>query len=98
MMKAEYLFRIFQRALLFNVPKVVDFISFKQNLNIIELIIISRIELNESEKDDIYSAASEAECEFLDNMECIVHFIVLDRLPDDLQQFGNVLLAFSEPK
>ncbi len=96
MIDNAYFSHLLQRSLLFNIPKIVDFISFKIIENNIDVFIISKRKLTEQERGYIYSAISEVEGDFVEYIEIDVNFVVMEKLPDDLKSFGNVLFAFVE--
>lgn len=91
-----YFCRLFQRAFLFNIPKTVDFISFKITENIIDLFVISKKQLSDQECEYIYSAISEVEGDIVECITFNTHFLIMDNLPKNLEQFGEALFAFIE--
>lgn len=97
MIDNAYFCHLFQRALLFNIPKVVDLISFKigEN-NLIKIFIFSKRKLNEEEQDYIFSAISELEGDFTEEITMDLEFVVVETIPSDLAPYGSVVFAFVE--
>lgn len=97
MIDNAYFCHLFQRALLFNIPKVVDLISFKigEN-NLIKIFIFSKRKLNEEEQDYIFSAISELEGDFTEEITMDLEFVVVETIPDDLTPYGSIVFAFVE--
>ena len=97
MIDNAYFCHLFQRALLFNIPKVVDLISFKigEN-NLIRIFIFSKRKLNEEEQDYIFSAISELEGDFTEEITMDLEFVVVETIPDDLTPYGSIVFAFVE--
>lgn len=97
MIDNAYFCHLFQRALLFNIPKVVDLISFKigEN-NLIKIFIFSKRKLNEKEQDYIFSAISELEGDFTEEITMDLEFVVVETIPSDLTPYGSVVFAFVE--
>lgn len=97
MIDNAYFCHLFQRALLFNIPKVVDLISFKigEN-NLIKIFILSKRKLNEEEQDYIFSAISELEGDFTEEITMDLEFVVVETIPSDLTPYGSVVFAFVE--
>lgn len=91
------LYRYFQRAFLFNLPRSVDFISFNVlNHNEIELYVISKFQLNEIDKSYIYAAAAEVEGDFEYHIECKVKFLIMESIPPEIEKLGHPIIAFVE--
>lgn len=97
MIDNAYFCHLFQRALLFNIPKDVDLISFKigEN-NLIKIFIFSKRKLNEEEQDYIFSAISELEGDFTEEITMDLEFVVVETIPDDLTPYGSIVFAFVE--
>ena len=97
MIDNAYFCHLFQRALLFNIPKVVDLISFKigEN-NLIKIFIFSKRKLNEEEQGYIFSAISELEGDFTEEIILDLGFVVVETIPSDLAPYGRVVFAFVE--
>ena len=97
MIDNAYFCHLFQRALLFNIPKVVDLISFKigEN-NLIKIFIFSKRKLNEEEQGYIFSAISELEGDVTDEIILDLGFVVVETMPSDLAPYGSVVFAFVE--
>ena len=97
MIDNAYFCHLFQRALLFNIPKVVDLISFKigEN-NLIKIFIFSKRKLNEEEQSYIFSAISELEGDFTEEIILDLGFVVVETIPSDLAPYGSVVFAFVE--
>ena len=91
MIDNAYFCHLFQRALLFNIPKVVDLISFKIGEN-----IFSKRKLNEEEQGYIFSAISELEGDFTEEIILDLGFVVVETIPSDLAPYGSVVFAFVE--
>ena len=97
MIDNAYFCHLFQRALLFNIPKVVDLISFKigEN-NLIKIFIFSKRKLNEEEQGYIFSVISELEGDFTEEIILDLGFVVVETIPSDLAPYGSVVFAFVE--
>ena len=97
MIDNAYFCHLFQRALLFNIPKVVDLNSFKigEN-NLIKIFILSKRKLSEEEQDYIFSAISELEGDFTEEITMDLEFVVVETIPIDLAPYGSVVFAFVE--
>ena len=97
MIDNAYFCHLFQRALLFNIPKVVDLISFKiGEKNLIKIFIFSKRKLSEEERDYIFSAISELEGDFTEEITIDLEFVVVETIPIDLAPYGSVVFAFVE--
>ena len=97
MIDNAYFCHLFQRALLFNIPKVVDLISFKiGEKNLIKIFIFSKRKLNEEEQGYIFSAISELEGDVTDEIILDLGFVVVETMPSDLAPYGSVVFAFVE--
>ena len=97
MIDNAYFCHLFQRALLFNIPKVVDLISFKiGEKNLIKIFIFSKRKLSEEEQDYIFSAISELEGDFTEEIILDLGFVVVETIPSDLAPYGSVVFAFVE--
>lgn len=97
MIDNAYFCHLFQRALLFNIPKVVDLISFKiGEKNLIKIFIFSKRKLSEEERDYIFSAISELEGDFTEEITIDLEFVVVETIPSDLTPYGSVVFAFVE--
>lgn len=97
MIDNAYFYHLFQRALLFNIPKIVDLISFKigEN-NLIKIFIFSKRNLSEEERDYIFSAISELEGDFTEEITMDLEFVVVETIPIDLAPYGSIVFAFVE--
>lgn len=95
MIDNAYFYHLFQRALLFNIPKVVDLISFKigEN-NLIKIFIFSKRNLSEEERDYIFSAISELEGDFTEEITMDLEFVVVETIPDDLTPYREYCICF----
>ena len=97
MIDNAYFCHLFQRALLFNIPKVVDLISFKiGEKNLIKIFIFSKRKLSEEERDYIFSAISELEGDFTEEITIDLEFVVVETIPIDLAPYGSSVFAFVE--
>lgn len=97
MIDNAYFCHLFQRALLFNIPKVVDLISFKiGEKNLIKIFIFSKRKLSEEEQDYIFSAISELEGDFTEEITIDLEFVVVETIPIDLAPYGSTVFAFVE--
>ena len=97
MIDNAYFCHLFQRALLFNIPKVVDLISFKSGeKNVIKIFIFSKRKLSEEERDYIFSAISELEGDFTEEITIDLEFVVVETIPIDLAPYGSTVFAFVE--
>lgn len=97
MIDNAYFCHLFQRALLFNIPKVVDLISFKiGEKNLIKIFIFSKRKLSEEERDYIFSAISELEGDFTEEITIDLEFVVVETIPIDLAPYGSIVFAFVE--
>lgn len=97
MIDNAYFCHLFQRALLFNIPKVVDLISFKiGEKNLIKIFIFSKRKLSEEERDYIFSAISELEGDFTEEITIDLEFVVVETIPIDLAPYGSTVFAFVE--
>ena len=97
MIDSAYFCHLFQRALLFNIPKVVDLISFKiGEKNLIKIFIFSKRKLSEEERDYIFSAISELEGDFTEEITIDLEFVVVETIPIDLAPYGSTVFAFVE--
>ena len=69
----SFLYRSFQRALLFNIPAGVRMISFaRTNVSRIDVQVVSGVDLDPEARDFIFSAAGEVEGDFVDAITCKV--------------------------
>lgn len=90
------LYRAFQRALLFNIPRGTRMISFAhKNDKEIHVLVVSDADLNQEERDHIFTAAGEVVGDFVDLMSCHVDFLTSDNPIDELPMLENVVFAMA---
>jgi hypothetical protein len=88
------LYRSFQRALLFNVPRKVRVISFSHSQDkCVEILVVSEAELDQEAKDHIFTAAGEVEGDFVGLFPCKVTFEVSNEPAEALRMLDHVVFA-----
>ena len=95
-----YLYRSFQRALLFNIPSKVKLIFFStesSDLDIeVTMYVISNQNLTDDEKDFLFAASEEVEGDFEEINNCKVVFIVSNNEFKYDKKYGNLIFALAE--
>ena len=64
--------------------------------NLIKIFIFSKRNLSEEERDYIFSAISELEGDFTEEITMDLEFVVVETIPDDLTPYGSIVFAFVE--
>jgi hypothetical protein len=90
------LYRAFQRALLFNIPRGTRVISFAyKNDKEIRVLVVSDADFNQEDRDHIFTAVGEVVGDFLDLTSCHVDFLTSDGPIDELPTLKNVVFAMA---
>ena len=76
-------------------------IFFLETFNILvisstKIFIFSKRKLNEKKQDYIFSAISELEGDFTEEIILDLGFVVVETIPSDLAPYGSVVFAFVE--
>jgi len=88
------LYRSFQRALLFNVPRKVRLISFSiTQEHFIEILVVSEMDLDQEAKDHIFTAAGEVEGDFVGLFPCKITFEVSNKPAEAFRMLDHVVFA-----